>query len=493
MRKDFGERAYEHVENWVWILLNRKIVILCALLLILIFISSGEDDPEFRPVTVEGFAVATTVEQFINQGERNFTDDELTELLPGLNRNVRAQDFTFYLDLIDMELDADINQVREPLLQSNLVVIDTEGTAIFEDITFYHAGVYTFRVRQSSELVENETLVFASEALIEDTHAGATAVYNWGVDESDFYFVVTVIEDEDAEQLRASVNQDDVVFVNEFTLYVEDILASLHWVASYDEVDFVMSSQYALLINLTTGLVLFEHQADVRAFPASVTKIMTALVGLEHGDMDDSVVVEADFDGLFLSEAAQAGFQYGEIRPFSEIVNGVMLPSGGDATEALANHIAGSYEAFVHLMNVKARELGMHDTHFVTATGLHDDNHYTTAYDIATLLRYALENPDFREMFTREAYELSEPNIFGSIMHSTLFYFAPTTEFQGGEIIGGRTGFTFQAGRCLASLATNGEDEFILVTFGAGLDNNDQSAHIQDALTIYSYFLRGDE
>jgi len=483
-----GLITYEHVVSIVGgILLNsKKIAILCAVMLVVVFVTFRNGNVRLEPVTVEGLVVTTTVEHFINQGGFHLTDDGLMELLPDLNRDVPAQNFTLYLELVDMSHSS--NAVgRMPTLQSDLVVIDTEGTAVFDDITFYHEGVYTFRVRQSRELVTNEVIV--ENVIVGDN----SAAYNWEIDDSDFYFVVTVVEDEDDEVLRASIRQDDVVFVNEFTLYIEEVLASLHWPLTYDEVNFVMSSEYALLIDLSSGLVLFEHQADVRTFPASVTKIMTVLVGLEEGDMSDDVVVKADFDGLFLSEAAQAGFGYGEIRSLSEILHGVMLPSGGEATEALANHLAGSYEAFVDLMNVKARELGMDDTHFVTATGLHDYNHYTTANDIAILVKYALEIPEFREMFTRETYELAEPNVFGSIMHSTLFISAPTTEFDGGRIIGGRTGFTIPAGLCLASLATNGEDEFLLITFGAGFDTPDQRAHISDALLIFSYFLGGSE
>jgi len=462
--------------------LNRKLLLFTILVLLLILVVFDEREVRLEPVTVDGFVVATTVEQSIQQGHLNFNDDELTELLPQLDRDIRAQNFTFYLELVDVQLDEGVANARMPLQEADLVVIDTEGTAIFDEITFYNAGIYTFRVHQSPDATTNGFL-------FGNVEADASATYSWKVDGSDYYFVVTVVEDEENSTLYASIEQDNVIFVNEFSVDVEEVLASIHWVKTYDDVDFRMSSEYALLINLTNGLVLFEHRADERTYPASVTKVMTALVGLENGSMDEEIVVEADFEGLYLSEAAQSGFSQGEIRTFSEIMHGIMLPSGGEATEALANHVAGSYEAFVDLMNEKAYELGMYDTHFVTATGLHDDDHYTTAWDIANLLIYALEIPEFRDLFTKDFYVMDEPNMFGDVMHSTLFYFAPTLEFDGGEIIGGRTGFTIPAGRCLASLATNGEDEFLLVTFGAGFDNDDLNAHIHDALLIFSYFL----
>ena len=274
------------------------------------------------------------------------------------------------------------------------------------------------------------------------------------------------------------------------TTIITEIISEITRPLGRNEVGFEMRSEYALLINITNGRILFDHQSDVRTFPASVTKIMTVLVGLENSQMNENVTVIADFDELWRAGAMQAGFHYGEVRSMSEILHGIMLPSGAEATWALANHIAGSYEDFIAMMNEKARELGMNDTHFVTATGLHDDDHFTTAHDIAILLQYALANPEFRTIFTTAEYQLSRPNAMGSTMRSTLFQFAPTTEFEGGEILGGRTGFTTPAGRCMASLATDGRSEFILITFGIPDPYfTNTSAHVDDALVIYEYFL----
>ena len=433
-------------------------------LLIMIITLTACSDVVFDPVTINGFTVTTAFEQSIDQGKYDFVDDEIVGFLPDLNYNAPSQNFTFSLELIQMDLDdEEVIEIFSPLPEASSIVIQTEGSAIFEEMTFYHAGVYTFRISQSPLMVEG-----------------------WAVDQSFFDLVVTVTEDEVYEVLRADVQSyEDVVFHNQFTLYIEEMLTLL-----FESIEFRMQSEYALLINLSTGEILFEHQANVRTFPASVTKIMTVLVGLASGEMDESITVNADFDGLYLSQAMQSGFVYGEVRTLSEILHAVLLTSGGEATEALANHVGGSYEAFVELMNIKAEQLGMNDTHFVTATGLHDENHYTTANDIAILLQYALEIPAFREMFTRPSYELEIPNSITDTLHSTLFHFAPTTEFEGGRILGGRTGYTTPAGLCLASLATDGVDEFILITFGAREDDGSRTAHVLDALMIYEYFLR---
>lgn len=294
------------------------------------------------------------------------------------------------------------------------------------------------------------------------------------------YFLVMFAFQETTVKAASSIDQEAI------TSIITEITRPL----GRNQVGFEMQSEYALLINLTNGRVLFDHQADTQTFPASVTKIMTVLVGLENSTMNEEVTVIADFDQLWLAGASQAGFHFGEVRSMSEILHAIMLPSGAEATWALANHIAGSYEDFVALMNEKARSLGMNDTHFVTATGLHDENHFTTAYDIATLMEYALAIPAFREIFTTSEYELTRPNARGNTMQSTLFQFAATTEFEGGEIIGSRTGFTTPAGRCMASLATDGENEYILITFGAPDPYFlNSTAHIEDALIIYAYFL----
>jgi D-alanyl-D-alanine carboxypeptidase (penicillin-binding protein 5/6) len=270
--------------------------------------------------------------------------------------------------------------------------------------------------------------------------------------------------------------------------------ARAEWIAEllrplrYSEVAFDMYSNQALLINLSNGRVLFDHYADERIYPASVTKIMTVLIGIEHGSMDDDILIRADFDSLFLAGATQAGFGPDEVRSMSDVLHGIMLPSGAEATSSLAYHIAGSTEGFVELMNTKAQELGMVHTNFMNTSGLHHDNHYTTAEDIAILLSYALENPDFRRIFTAQTYQLAVPNSYGHTMLSTLFNNILSNEFEGGKIIGGRTGFTPQAGRCLASLATNGVDEYILITFGAPNEIANETAHILDAFQIHQYF-----
>ena len=255
---------------------------------------------------------------------------------------------------------------------------------------------------------------------------------------------------------------------------------------AYEDVNVHMYSRHALLVNVDTGAILFDHRGRERAYPASVTKIMTVLVGLEYATSDE-VVIHADFNALFEAESMMVGFVYGETRTLSEVLHAALLSSGGEATTALAYHIAGSYQGFVDLMNATARRLGMNDTHFTNATGLHDNNHYTTAYDTALLLSYALTHTHFREIFTTPTYSFINSEGEERWMQSTMFRNMETPTFANGEILGGKTGFTTPAGFCLASLATDGLNEFMLITFAAPTDQT-PAAHVRDAFAIYEYF-----
>jgi D-alanyl-D-alanine carboxypeptidase len=145
-------------------------------------------------------------------------------------------------------------------------------------------------------------------------------------------------------------------------------------------------------------------------------------------------------------------------------------------------------------MNKKASELGMKDTHFMNVCGLHDSEHYTTAYDISVLLRYALSNEEFKEVFTSTSFDTStDKRPSGVTLSSTLFSVMDSQEFRGGKIIGGKTGYTDEAGLCLASLAEIDGEEYMLVTMGAKGSHATEPFHIKDAVKIYETLANGGE
>ncbi len=249
-----------------------------------------------------------------------------------------------------------------------------------------------------------------------------------------------------------------------------------------------LHSPYAYLIRLQDQSVFLNQAGDEKIYPASMTKIMTALLAIEaYDDLSETVTVpEEIFAELTEQNASVAGFSPGERVTVRDLVYGVLLPSGGDASLALAQAIAGSEEAFVQKMNEKAAQLGMANTHFTNACGLHAAQHYSTCRDIAVLLSYALKNDAFRQAFTATRYSVQPTNAHpeGFTFRSTLFASTDGT-FTGGHILGGKTGYTSDAGLCLASLAEKDGVEYILVTAGAQGDHHTDPYHIEDALLLY--------
>lgn len=250
-----------------------------------------------------------------------------------------------------------------------------------------------------------------------------------------------------------------------------------------------LHSQFAVLED-SQGTVLAEKGAHERMRPASMTKMMTVLVALEHIDDLDApaTVTSDDFAGLYEAGASLAGFEPGERTTVCQLVYGALLPSGAECCQALARIAAGSEDDFVDLMNARAAELGMTDTHFCNTTGLDEDGHYSTVADMATLLRAALGNEDFRAAFTSSTHAVPPTNQHpdGFTLRSTLSESLPSYEVSGGRILGGKTGYTAGAGLCLASAAEIGGRLYVLVTAHApGAQNSGQNA--QDAVAMYSW------
>ena len=248
-------------------------------------------------------------------------------------------------------------------------------------------------------------------------------------------------------------------------------------------------SPYAVLVDMESGNVLAEQNSTERMYPASLTKIMTALIAIEETeDMEQTTTLPSDiFPSLYEENASLAGFQPGETVTWKDLLYGVMLPSGAECCLTFARQIAGSEGAFVDLMNKKAEELGMNDTHFSNATGLQDKKHYSTVRDIAVLLRYALENETFRQVFTARRYSVP-PTAYhseGFTFYNTMFQAMDNAGISDDDILGGKTGYTEKAGLCLASLAEINDREYILVTAKADGSHYTEPYHVMDAENVY--------
>lgn len=246
-----------------------------------------------------------------------------------------------------------------------------------------------------------------------------------------------------------------------------------------------INSNNVILYNLNEDKIVYEQNSDEITSIASLTKIMTTIVAIENIDnLDEKVIIkEKDFNGLY--DASLAGFKVGDVVTYRDLLYGTMLPSGAEATQALANNISGSVSNFVELMNQKATELGMKNTHFVNTTGLDINNHYSTVFDVATLLKYCFKNEIFKEIFESTSYKTSN----GYTLYSTFRYTAMKYGYKNDYILGAKTGYTDDAGKCLASIAydKNNDILYMLVSTGASTDTTD-AYHIKDTSNIYTYY-----
>ena len=228
-----------------------------------------------------------------------------------------------------------------------------------------------------------------------------------------------------------------------------------------------VSARSAVLIEAETGKVLYEKDAYTRRPMASTTKIMTALVAIESGNISREIAVDASAVGI---EGSSIYLKAGDKITLESLIWALMLESANDAAAAIAIGVAGSVEAFADMMNEKARELGLCDTHFTNPHGLSDDNHYTTAHDLARISAAALENETFRRIVSTDKYRIE----YGESVRSLHNHNKMLHIYEGA--IGVKTGFTKASGRCLVSAAERDGMTLIAVTLGAPDDWADHTA-----------------
>ena len=229
----------------------------------------------------------------------------------------------------------------------------------------------------------------------------------------------------------------------------------------------------AFLYDMATETVLYAKNPDQKLYPASLTKVMTALVALEHiDDLDEMVTVSVSAVADMDPEATLANLVPGEEMSMENLLYCLMVESANDAGAVIAEYVAGSHDAFAEMMNRKAAELGCTGTHFTNAHGLHDEEHYTTARDMAKIMMAALEHSTFVDIYSTPRYVVPETNLRGErILNSTNYLIAnDIIDFYYEPLItGGKTGYTSAAGRCLVSTAeSEGSDmKLVCVILGA--------------------------
>lgn len=241
-----------------------------------------------------------------------------------------------------------------------------------------------------------------------------------------------------------------------------------------------INSQNAILYNLKEDKVIFEKNSEEKVKIASLTKIMTTIIALENiNDLQDEVIVTQEALNN-LEGYVTINLKPGEKITYEDLLYGTMLPSAADCANQIAISISGNVEQFVELMNQKAKELGLENTHFSNPIGMDDDN-YSTTKEMAEILKYALKNEEFYKIFTTKEYTTKN----NKKLQNTIIEKSQKENVDSSIILGSKTGFTDEAGYCLATISKINNINYLLVTTNA---ETEKEYHVIDALNIYDYY-----
>lgn len=270
-----------------------------------------------------------------------------------------------------------------------------------------------------------------------------------------------------------------------FVIALSTLLPVIATDDSFDLGKNLYSTNY-IFLDADTGQVLSAKKQDEQISIASLTKMMTVLLAIENSSSLNQTVTITDemIDGLYEEQASVAGYVTGDTATILDLCYAAAIPSAADAANALAIQIGGSFENFYQMMNDKAAQLGMNRTVFKSAHGLDREGQYSTVEDVSKLLRYALQNPTFKEVFSTKEYTTQATTYypFGIPLASTIWAYADTYGYNLTNLSGGKTGYTLQAGRCIAYWATVNDMNIIAVTAGAST-NVEQYSNLSDAQT----------
>ena len=261
--------------------------------------------------------------------------------------------------------------------------------------------------------------------------------------------------------------------------------------ASTENLD--ISAECAILIDSSSERVLYSKNENEKMYPASTTKILTAILTLENCKLDDVVTVPYEAIITIPSGYSVAALQTGEQLTVEQLLKLMMVHSANDAANVLAFHVSGSISSFANLMNQKVADLGLTNTHFTNPSGMHDENHYTTAHDLAILMKYCMKNSTFRSLAGLKSCTIPATNKYEERIFKTtndlLIYDNRDVEsnYYYKYAIAGKTGYTTEAKNCLVSVANKDNFELISVVLGAGIYPNNLSAKFIDTKAIFDY------
>lgn len=228
--------------------------------------------------------------------------------------------------------------------------------------------------------------------------------------------------------------------------------------------DPTLYSKNYCLYDLTDDKIIYEKNIQERTNIASLTKIMTTITAIEKiNNLDDYVTITSEMLSNIKYDASLAGLKIGDKLTYKDLLYASILPSGADATQALAYSLSGSINNFVNDMNTLAKKIGMESSNFVNVTGLDIDNHYSTVSDLLKMLQYALKNETFKTIYTTKSYTLSN----GLVVDATVKKYNNLMKLDVSRIIGSKTGYTNKAGLCISSIFESNNHEFIFISTNA--------------------------
>lgn len=242
-------------------------------------------------------------------------------------------------------------------------------------------------------------------------------------------------------------------------------------------------SKEVIVYDLNDDKIIYEKNSNNKVSIASLTKILTTITAIEMiDDLDKTLIVTENMLKDIYWDASVAGIKVGDTLTYRDLLYGAMLPSGADATQTLAISLKGNDISFIHEMNVLANKIGLKNSNFVNTTGLDNNNHYSTAYDIVKLLKYSLKNKTFKEIFGTREYYLKT----GLLVEATIKKYNQKYNYDISRIKGSKTGYTDNAKQCLASLIEFNNHEIIIVTLGGEGEEN-LPYNLIDTLTLIDY------
>lgn len=257
--------------------------------------------------------------------------------------------------------------------------------------------------------------------------------------------------------------------------------------------DLFINSEAAILVDSSTGKILFEKNANQKMYPASTTKILTAILTLENCELTDKATVSYNAVMSVPSGYSNAALQIGEELTIEELLQVLLVHSANDAANVLAEHIGGSIESFASMMNTKAQEIGCKNTHFTNPSGKHDNDHYTTAYDLSLIARYCMKNSTFRYMVSQKTCHINATNKYDERTFTNTNDLLRVNNTNRKDnyyykyAIGIKTGYTSQAKNCLISASNKDGFELLAIVLGATQTNDGLSARYVDSKNLYEY------